>query len=224
MFQCATYAAARRGLINFIVDHPLVQRSGIVFTRSKRDAEQLNHELQSQDGITSDVYHSGRAAPDNDGAQRRWMREGGRWMVATTGFGTGVDRHGVALVLFLGLPYDMHSLLQQAGRAARGPGEVGVAAVFAAGASFTSRDEEAQQDEAAVVEDVLLNGDCIVRGLYGYVDAEPPPRCFVSSRRAWCSRCVATADENGMGISGAHVSCDAFSRTAERSFARKQRT
>ena len=94
---------------------------GVVYCRSRASCERLAEKLGC------DFYHSGIA----DGARRQailraWSTSAGgnRWIVATTGLGTGIDIPGIVGVVHMEQPYGLVDFVQQTGRGGRREGEI----------------------------------------------------------------------------------------------------
>lgn len=96
-------------------------QKGVVYCRTHAEAERMAERVQCE------FYHSGIAE-----ARRRqeilegWMNGVGgiRWIVATTGLGTGIDIAGIVGVVHMGAPYGLVDFVQQTGRGGRRDGEV----------------------------------------------------------------------------------------------------
>ena len=95
-------------------------QKGVIYCRSKRACEALATTL----GV--DFYHGGMAEEARRTTLARWAQgEGGhRWIVATTGLGTGVDIAGIVSVVHMEQPYGLVDFVQQTGRGGRRDGEV----------------------------------------------------------------------------------------------------
>lgn len=91
---------------------------GIVYTRSRRYAEQLAA-LLVENGITAEYFHAGLDAAERDRRQGLWMRGQCRVMVATNAFGMGIDKADVRFVLHADVPDSLEAYFQEAGRAGR---------------------------------------------------------------------------------------------------------
>ena len=91
---------------------------GIVYTRSRRYAEQLAA-LLVENGITAEYFHAGLDAAERDRRQGLWMRGQCRVMVATNAFGMGIDKADVRFVVHADVPDSLEAYFQEAGRAGR---------------------------------------------------------------------------------------------------------
>ncbi len=92
--------------------------SGIVYTRSRRYAEQIAA-LLVENGVTAEFYHAGLSAAERDRRQGLWMKGQRRVMVATNAFGMGIDKPDVRFVIHADVPDSLEAYFQEAGRAGR---------------------------------------------------------------------------------------------------------
>ncbi|MCE5322649.1 RecQ family ATP-dependent DNA helicase [bacterium] len=92
--------------------------SGIVYTRSRKKAEQLAMLLR-RERIKAAHYHAGMDAADRARTQEEFMD--GKWRVicATVAFGMGIDKSDVRFVIHYSLPGALEDYYQEAGRAGR---------------------------------------------------------------------------------------------------------
>ncbi|MDX2284902.1 MAG: ATP-dependent DNA helicase RecQ [Bacteroidia bacterium] len=104
------------------------QGSGIVYVRTRRQAETLGEVLAAQ-GIAAAAYHGGMKTSLRSSTQQAWIEGRTRVMVATNAFGMGIDKPDVRFVLHLSLPADLESYYQEAGRGGR-DGQTALAVAF----------------------------------------------------------------------------------------------
>lgn len=92
--------------------------SGIVYTRSRRKAEEIAMLLR-RERIRATHYHAGMDADDRARTQEEFMD--GKWRVicATVAFGMGIDKSDVRFVIHYSLPGALEDYYQEAGRAGR---------------------------------------------------------------------------------------------------------
>lgn len=97
---------------------------GIVYCRSRKDVERvstmLEEELQGL-GLQTAVlsYHGGMAKEEREHNQTRFMTCDACVMVATIGFGMGINRKDIRYVFHNGLPDSTEAYYQEIGRAGR---------------------------------------------------------------------------------------------------------
>ena len=92
--------------------------SGIVYTLSRKDAENLADFLD-KNGLSSTAYHAGLASPRRSKIQDDFMENRFKVIVATVAFGMGVDKADVRYVIHVGMPGSLEGYYQEAGRAGR---------------------------------------------------------------------------------------------------------
>lgn len=104
---------------------PHIPGTGIVYTLTKRDANQVTEWLNSR-GIEAAAYHSGIEHPDfeNTSAYRlhledRLLRNELKVLVATVALGMGYDKPDLAFVIHYQAPGSVVAYYQQVGRAGR---------------------------------------------------------------------------------------------------------
>ncbi|KAK5994713.1 ATP-dependent DNA helicase tlh2-like protein [Cladobotryum mycophilum] len=93
-------------------------QKGIVYCRSKLKCAALAEE------IGCGAHHGDMEEAARDEARTSWAAGGRhRWIVATTGLGTGIDIGGIVAVIHAEMPYGLVDFVQQTGRGARREGE-----------------------------------------------------------------------------------------------------
>ena len=95
-----------------------IDGAGIIYTRSRRKAEELSR-LLKREGVRATFYHAGMTTEERAKAQEEFMD--GRWRVvcATVAFGMGIDKPDVRFVIHYSLPQSLENYYQEAGRAGR---------------------------------------------------------------------------------------------------------
>ena len=74
------------------------RQSGIIYTLSKNDADDLSQKLRD-DGIRARAYHGAKSASEKDKTLGDWMRDEVHVVVATIAFGLGINKAGVRFVI-----------------------------------------------------------------------------------------------------------------------------
>lgn len=92
--------------------------STIIYVKSRRSTREISEWLKKS-GISSAPYHAGLTPEIKDRAQKNWLEDKVRVMVATNAFGMGIDKANVRLVIHLDLPDSIEAYFQEAGRAGR---------------------------------------------------------------------------------------------------------
>jgi ATP-dependent DNA helicase RecQ len=93
-------------------------RSGIVYCLTRKDVEAVCAFLCAK-GIGATRYHAGLEPEERSANQEDFIYDRRPVMVATNAFGMGIDKSNVSYVLHYGMPKDLESYYQEAGRAGR---------------------------------------------------------------------------------------------------------
>jgi ATP-dependent DNA helicase RecQ len=104
----------------WLVEHlPAMPGSGIVYTLTKRDAEQVAGFLTAN-GISALAYSGEQATDQRVVTEERLLRNEVKVVVATSALGMGYDKADLAFVVHYQAPGSVVSYYQQVGRAGRG--------------------------------------------------------------------------------------------------------
>ncbi len=91
----------------------------IVYAGTRAGAEEIAEMLSAELGEEAVAYHAGLDRERRAVAQRRFLADDVRVIVATNAFGMGVDKANVRTVLHAGTPSSLEAYYQEAGRAGR---------------------------------------------------------------------------------------------------------
>lgn len=119
-YQCSTWGdtevevlkAAKR----LAQKHP--NDAGLIYVKSRALADLVSERLKSL-GLSAASFHAGLNSSDKESRQRKWIKGDISIMACTSAFGMGIDKPNVRWVLHLGVPLNLESYVQEAGRAGR---------------------------------------------------------------------------------------------------------
>jgi hypothetical protein len=93
--------------------------AGIIYTGTRRAAEEVALFAQEVLGQKAAFYHAGLPADRRTDVQERFMAGDLQLVVATNAFGMGIDRPDLRFVIHYAMPGTLEAYYQQAGRAGR---------------------------------------------------------------------------------------------------------
>lgn len=95
------------------------QSSGIVYTNTRREAEQLADYLKNNGIQNVDYYHAGLSLKEKNFKQTQWLHASNRVLISTNAFGMGIDKDNVRFVIHFSPPNSIENYYQEIGRAGR---------------------------------------------------------------------------------------------------------
>lgn len=93
-------------------------KAGLVYVRSRRDAEDLANWLTGK-GYKTAAYHAGLSAGERRSIEADWIGDRMLFVVCTSAFGMGVNKPNVRWVVHLHAPLLLSEYIQEVGRAGR---------------------------------------------------------------------------------------------------------
>ena len=91
----------------------------IVYAGTRAGAEEIASGLCDELGEEALAYHAGLGREQRAAAQRRFLADEARVIVATNAFGMGIDKPNVRTVIHASVPASLEAYYQEAGRAGR---------------------------------------------------------------------------------------------------------
>jgi len=92
--------------------------AGVVYTRSRKDAEEMAAMLR-REGIGATHYHAGMDMEERTRSQEMFMFDRVRVIVATMAFGMGIDKANVRFIVHFSPTDTLEGYVQESGRAGR---------------------------------------------------------------------------------------------------------
>lgn len=93
--------------------------SGLIYGGTRRNCEELAHNIEQKLGLKTKAYHAGIDSADRQQIQQEWIKGTTPLVVATNAFGMGIDKADCRYVIHYEMPYSLESYYQEAGRAGR---------------------------------------------------------------------------------------------------------
>lgn len=95
------------------------QNSGIIYTRTRKEAEDLTQFLQKNNIKNVDFFHAGISTKEKNQKQEKWLKSNNQVLVSTNAFGMGIDKDNVRFVIHFSPSASLENYYQEIGRAGR---------------------------------------------------------------------------------------------------------
>ncbi|MBM7854615.1 ATP-dependent DNA helicase RecQ [Desulfohalotomaculum tongense] len=93
--------------------------SGIIYTATRKETEEVAQFLISQLGINAAPYHAGMDSEQRAEVQEAFISGKYSVVVATNAFGMGIDKQDIRFVIHFSMPSSLEAYYQEVGRAGR---------------------------------------------------------------------------------------------------------
>ena len=93
--------------------------SGIIYVRTRKEAEELTTFLKQKGIENVDFYHAGLSLKDKNQNQKKWQQSSSHTLVSTNAFGMGIDKENVRFVIHFSPSVSLENYYQEIGRAGR---------------------------------------------------------------------------------------------------------
>lgn len=101
---------------DFIRFHPY---SGIIYTQTRKEAEQLSDFLKRNQHKEVDYFHAGLSVKEKNDRQAKWQQSNSFVLIATNAFGMGIDKENVRFVIHFSPSNSIENYYQEIGRSGR---------------------------------------------------------------------------------------------------------
>lgn len=93
--------------------------AGLIYTRTRREAEELYQFLKHKKIPNVDFFHAGLSASEKNKKQKKWLTSHNDILICTNAFGMGIDKQDVSFIIHLSPPASIENYYQEVGRAGR---------------------------------------------------------------------------------------------------------
>ena len=93
--------------------------TGIIYVRTRKEAEELTRFLQRNQISNVDFFHAGLPVKEKNQKQTNWINSNNQVLVSTNAFGMGIDKDNVRFVIHFSPPPSIENYYQEIGRVGR---------------------------------------------------------------------------------------------------------
>ena len=93
--------------------------SGIIYVRTRKEAEELSMFLHRNQITNIDFFHAGIPAKEKNAKQNLWLKSPNQVLISTNAFGMGIDKDNVRFIVHFSPAPSIENYYQEIGRAGR---------------------------------------------------------------------------------------------------------
>ncbi len=93
--------------------------SGIIYVRTRKEAEELSMFLHRNQITNVDFFHAGIPAKEKNAKQNLWLKSPNQVLISTNAFGMGIDKDNVRFIVHFSPAPSIENYYQEIGRAGR---------------------------------------------------------------------------------------------------------
>ena len=93
--------------------------SGIIYVRTRKEAEELSSYLHRNQITNVDFFHAGIPVKEKNSKQNLWLQSSNQVLISTNAFGMGIDKDNVRFIIHFSPSASIENYYQEIGRAGR---------------------------------------------------------------------------------------------------------
>lgn len=93
--------------------------SGIIYVRTRKEAEELSSYLHRNQITNVDFFHAGIPVKEKNAKQNLWLQSSNQVLISTNAFGMGIDKDNVRFIIHFSPSASIENYYQEIGRAGR---------------------------------------------------------------------------------------------------------